>query len=1314
MKRILIFIFTVSFFGVSYGQIISVNNGADAESSFTLEKLVEDVLISSECTTVDTFSSQVRGTPTQNTTKSYGYFKRPTGSSFPFEEGIILTNGQAFQAGNSVRQVRNDNNNGLTGDADLQAALGQFNTFDATYVKFNFVPVVNTISFRFLMASEEYDGSTECNFADSFAFLLREVGTTKYENLAVLPNGQRVSVRNINNAIGCRANTDFFEGYNIPDTNYDGRTKVLTATATVMPNTVYEIKIVVADQGDAQWDSAIFLEAGSFNIGGNLGPDRTLKSGNPGCGGKPLELDATLAVSGTTYKWFKDNVEILGETNPIYNATESATYRVEIDVAAGCSLSDEIIVEFTANPIIESPPEDMVSCESDGDLTEVFDFSANQALVLGSQVEADFPISFHANLVDAETNENPIETPYVYTNTLQAETIWIRIADKTQTCFEIASFNIAVDKEAIANQPIDYELCDDVSGGNDTDGITTFDLSTKISEVLGTQLLADYEVKFYYSQPEADVAVSGTEITSTIENTSNPQTIFARIENKANTSCYDTARFDLVVNPLPTINTQVTLTQCDDDTDGFSIFNLTEANTLLSNNSLNETFTYYLSDADAQGGVVANQITNFIDYPNPTALGSVVYSRIEDAKGCYRTARIDLVVSATQIPSTFNLAYQVCDDKLVDDNNTNGIAAFDFSDAEQKVKDEFPGRGANLTVTFYTNDTDALSEINAIDDISNHRNDTSTGTQTIYVRVDSDVVDACLGLGPHITLTVNPLPELNTIDDYVLCSGTDFSVFDLSTKDSEVIGAQTKPMLISYHLTEEDAIDNISIANSNAYPNTSNPQQIFVRAQFDENGNGIADADDCFSTDMSFNLVVNSNPTIFQPDVIRICSDIVRTDYVLTVRESQITGGDTSIALLYFESQLDLDNNNPIPNPAAYVNTLLDRDILVLATGSNTCTSTTTLSLKTIIYDNLNKNPLPIEECEVDNNGFDFFDVTRRESEILNGLDASDFTFTYYENETDAIAGNNNSISNSISFENTQRVMQTIYVRVLPNANECFIVIPLNLVVNPVPEIGIDEEYVICLNSNNEVVNPENTPLASVLPIDTQLNTTEYTFQWYNGTEAEVNADPLGTAIAGATNAEYTPVVVGSYTVFATNIVTGCRIPASTLVIGSYPPESIMVELLSTSFSDNNIIEVTVIGVGEYEYKLDTGSWQSSNVFERITGGVHTVYVRDLLNCNEISEMQVVIDYPKYFTPNGDGVHDTWNIKGIATQPNSEIYIFDRYGKLLKQLSPKEIGWDGTFNNREFPTGDYWFIVKYKEPLDGTQKEFRSHFTLKR
>ncbi|MFV2015645.1 MAG: hypothetical protein ACC656_09475, partial [Candidatus Heimdallarchaeota archaeon] len=453
-----------------------------------------------------------------------------------------------------------------------------------------------------------------------------------------------------------------------------------------------------------------------------------------------------------------------------------------------------------------------------------------------------------------------------------------------------------------------------------------------------------------------------------------------------------------------------------------------------------------------------------------------------------------------------------------------------------------------------------------------HRNDASSNTQNIYIRVDSDAVNACLGLGSHIALTVNPLPLVNPIVDYVLCSDTNKAIFDLFTKNQEVIGAQTDPIIVSYHLSEQDAINNIPIATATAYTNTSNLQTIYVRAQFDKNGNGLVDADDCVNTDMFFELVVNLNPTVFTPDTIRVCSNQINTLYDLTIREDQITGGDATILLTYFESQLDIDNNTPIVDPTMYTNALLDRDILVLATGTNLCTSTIVLPLKTILYANLNVAPTAIEECEVDNNGFDFFDITRREIEILNGLSPTDFAFTYYEDEADAILGNTNIITNILGFENTQINSQTIYVRVLPVNNECFLVVPLTLIVNPVPEIAIDDQYVICLDNNQAVINPVTDTFLSVPPIDTQLSETEYTFQWYNGTESEVNTNPNSVIITGATGSSFSPTIAGDYTVIATNIVTGCRIPASTVVIGSYPPESISVELLSTTIISSGLV----------------------------------------------------------------------------------------------------------------------------------------------
>ncbi|MQP53677.1 T9SS type B sorting domain-containing protein, partial [Flavobacterium sp. LMO9] len=89
----------------------------------------------------------------------------------------------------------------------------------------------------------------------------------------------------------------------------------------------------------------------------------------------------------------------------------------------------------------------------------------------------------------------------------------------------------------------------------------------------------------------------------------------------------------------------------------------------------------------------------------------------------------------------------------------------------------------------------------------------------------------------------------------------------------------------------------------------------------------------------------------------------------------------------------------------------------------------------------------------------------------------------------------------------------------------------------------------------------------------------------------------------------------------------------------------------------------------------------------------------------------LIIDYPTYFTPNGDGINETWNIIGL-NQADAKLYIFDRYGKLLKQLSTTEgsEGWDGTYNQELLPSTDYWFTLDYTE--NGVGKQFKAHFSL--
>jgi gliding motility-associated-like protein len=323
------------------------------------------------------------------------------------------------------------------------------------------------------------------------------------------------------------------------------------------------------------------------------------------------------------------------------------------------------------------------------------------------------------------------------------------------------------------------------------------------------------------------------------------------------------------------------------------------------------------------------------------------------------------------------------------------------------------------------------------------------------------------------------------------------------------------------------------------------------------------------------------------------------------------------------------------------------------------------------------------------------FDLTSQDEYVLDGQSPTNFTVTYFSSFTDADSGVNPIPT---IYENMTNP-QTIYARVDDDSTSdsvCYAITDLMLNVELVPMFDLDDSYVLCVGSNGtEVTEP---PV-----LDTGLSATNYSFEW--------SLD--GTVISGETNSSLVPEQGGIYSVTVTDNATGCQSSDSAEVIESAPP--IVTASVSTkAFSDNDVIEATATGTGKYEFSLDFGPWQDNGTFENVNGGEHTVTARDKTGCGLTSITVTVIDYPLYFTPNGDGYNDTWNIKGLENQYNVVIYIYDRYGKLLKQISSYGDGWNGTFNGALMPSSDYWFIVEYDEPDSGERKSFKSHFSLKR
>ena len=198
-------------------------------------------------------------------------------------------------------------------------------------------------------------------------------------------------------------------------------------------------------------------------------------------------------------------------------------------------------------------------------------------------------------------------------------------------------------------------------------------------------------------------------------------------------------------------------------------------------------------------------------------------------------------------------------------------------------------------------------------------------------------------------------------------------------------------------------------------------------------------------------------------------------------------------------------------------------------------------------------------------------------------------------------------------------------------------------------------------------------------------------------------------------NGTWSPAIVdgltsGSYT-FTPNE-GECAIPQTIQSVINEATLSTIDYTVSNAFNDDQIITVLTSTSGNYLYQLDFGPLYTTNVFHNVSPGFHTVTVYDANGCSDpVTIIDIlVINYPHYFTPNADGTNDFWKISGLS--PESEVLIFDRYGKVITQIGTEGNGWDGTFLGTPAPSSDYWFRVNYRE--NNQSKQFMSHFTLKR
>lgn len=487
MKKLIFALLFLVVFNIenTQAQYITVND------SFTAAQLVQSFFANSSGCGQATNISVTGGNFTA--AQSFGFYTNG-GTSFPLQDGIILSTGRATSAigpntGNSSETL-----SGWSGDNDLNTALGLSNTFDATVLEFDFTPYTNKISFDYVFSSEQYlsnPSSNQCGFTDGFAFLIKPVGGS-YQNIALVPGTTTpVSVNTIRGSgTICPASNeayfDAFNGFNHP-TTFNGQTKVLKAKADVVAGNSYHIKLVIADQGNGLYDSAIFLGGGTFQSETDLGADRLIATNNPYCFGDVVTLNG-LQPGANTYRWYKDGV-FTGVTSATYSVTDNINpnvveYSVEVMINGSCLSTGKIKLQFTPLPTLVN--QTYIQCDYDLNGETVYNLTKLDDLIKNNNSSLSTVTYFET------IGGTQIANPSNYVSV--PKTIYAKVSN-SYGCISYAQIDLQISNQTYSD--FVHIVCDDFDGNQD--GLVKFDPNTEITPIFTTT----FPVEYYLSQNDA-------------------------------------------------------------------------------------------------------------------------------------------------------------------------------------------------------------------------------------------------------------------------------------------------------------------------------------------------------------------------------------------------------------------------------------------------------------------------------------------------------------------------------------------------------------------------------------------------------------------------------------------------------------------------------------------------------------------------------------------------------------------------------------------------------------------------------------------
>lgn len=633
---------------------------------------------------------------------------------------------------------------------------------------------------------------------------------------------------------------------------------------------------------------------------------------------------------------------------------------------------------------------------------------------------------------------------------------------------------------------------------------------------------------------------------------------------------------------------------------------------------------------------------------------------------------------------------------------SDGIADFDFTTQTNTILSSVDP--AQFEVAYFKSMSDLTNNIRIINTTA-YQNTAPFSQETIYARVFNIYGRSCDAVVSFTISVDRPLATVPSITTMQLCDDTSFGTdtdglitFDLTQKEPELLDGQTISDVQVRYFT--DAGFTQPISDPTAFTNTSRTQVIYCRIE------SVA-ITSCTET-ASFSIHVQELPSVADVVTLRQCDDDIDGISLFNLNEvvSEISNTVNDVEISFFESLSDAQNNlEMITNTTQYQNEVVTTDtIWARVENQSGCYSTSEVVLQVSTTQIPSSFLKEFYACDLGDNVYDgitTFDFSSANDDIVALFPSNQqLTISYYQSETEAYS-EQNPITDISNYQNTNAPNeQAIYVRVdSAIGNDCLGVGPhILLKVDQTPIFDLMPEAILCMTGvpalNIAVENPRDT----------------YSYTW---------TDASGTVVGNLIDVTVTQS--GIYSVYATSA-NGCSSPVQQINIIESTMRDLTisdVEVIDDSQNNTVVVVGTNFGPDLYEFALfDTqnnliAGYQTGREFHNLESGIYILEVRDISGCEKKTFEVAVLSFPKFFTPNGDGINDTWHIRGVARTfyQEARVVIFDRYGKIVGQLTMDDPGWNGNFGGRPLPPNDYWFSIQLIG-IDGTIRNKKGHFSL--